>query len=169
MKKYFVVSTMLILISLSVFSQEHSVSNEYPGSIVDVSAGVGQSHGTIGVKSVLGYKGTGLMLAVGSFDGFTTTAIGFQVAVDWWFASLSYGATGSYEVAFGGQVDKGLTQSFVFLTGGRINLIKSKRLYLELAAGLAGSDEIPAPFGQVQEIEGGLSLGFGLGYRFGNF
>jgi len=26
------------------------------------------------------------------------------------------------------------------MTGGRVNLIKNKRLYLELAAGIAGSD-----------------------------
>ncbi|MDC1451615.1 hypothetical protein N8371_04295 [Vicingaceae bacterium] len=51
------------------------------------------------------------MFAVGSFDGFTITAVGFQVAVEWWFASVSYGATGSYEARFGGQVDKGLTQT----------------------------------------------------------
>ncbi len=91
------------------------------------------------------------------------------LAVEWWFASVSCGATGAYEVRFDGQVDKGLTQSFVFMTGGRVNLIKNKRLYLELAAGIAGSDEIPAPFGGVQEVGGGLSFGLGLGYRFGNF
>lgn len=160
---------MLMCISLIQFSAVAQEEIDYPGSILDISAGIGPNHGVLGIKSVLGYKGTGLILGVGSFDGFTTTSVGFQVAVKWWFANLTYGPTGSYSVSFGGQVEKGLTQSIIFMTGGRINLIKSKRLYLELAAGLSGSDDIPAPFGGVEEVGGGLALGLGLGYRFGDF
>ena len=164
-----VVGLIVSIISLSSFAQEKTFGNDYPASIVDLSVGLGPNHGIIGIKSVLGYKGTGLLLGLGSFDGFTATTIGFQVAAQWWFANVTYGPTGSYYINFGGQVEEGLTQSIIFMTGGRINLIKSKRLFLELAAGLAGSDEIPAPFGTMQEVGGGLKLGVGIGYRFGNF
>ncbi len=72
MKKFIVVCMIAILIGLNAFAQEQSSPNDYPGSTIDISAGVGKNHGIIGVKSVLGYKGTGLMFAVVSFDGFTT-------------------------------------------------------------------------------------------------
>ncbi|MDC1451614.1 hypothetical protein N8371_04290 [Vicingaceae bacterium] len=41
MKKCIVVSMILILIGLNAFAQEQSSPNDYPGSIIDICAGVG--------------------------------------------------------------------------------------------------------------------------------
>jgi hypothetical protein len=135
--------------------------------VVDLGLGFGSNYGIVGVKTVLGKKGTGLMIGVGTLNGFTSIAIGGQVTYNWWFATLSYGPTGSYRLEFNNIVEEGLTESFVFITGGRINLSSNKRLFLELGIGIAAPDKISGRALEPWEANGGFTANAGLGYRIG--
>lgn len=170
-----IVFVIIVLIStfelsaqaLEVDAQENSSTYTVPSNFLDLGVGLGPNYGLIGAKAVIGIKGTGFLIGVGDFDGFRTFSIGVQITYQEWFASVSYGPTGSYSVEFNGVVDKGITKSIVFIAGGRINLNPNKRLFLELGLGFTGSDDIPnPPFGR-QEYEGGVTANIGLGYRIG--
>ena len=51
----------------------------YPNSFVDLSAGVGMNYGMAGVKTVIGYKGTGLYLGTGTVIGEFGFQFGFHL------------------------------------------------------------------------------------------
>lgn len=167
--KRIVLIIIVLIFTIELNAQENPSTNAVPSNFLDLGIGLGPNYGLIGAKAVIGKKGTGLLIGLGNFDGFTTFSIGAQITYQWWFASITYGPTGSYRVEFNGQVDKGLTESIVFITGGRINLNPNKRLFLELGVGFTGSDDIPGgPFSS-QESGGGVTANIGLGYRIGTF
>lgn len=154
----------LFLLTAGILNAQNEETTERV-SYVDLGVGVGQNYGITGAKVVLGMNGSGLMVGVGNFDGYTTFSVAAQVRYQWWFANLGYGTIGSYEFT-GLFRDKGLLNSVIFLTGGQINLNPNKSFYLELAVGYHGASNEKDPFGEPID-SGGLAVGAGLGYRFG--
>jgi len=159
---------LLFLISLNGFSQTSasSADKEFQ-SFFDIGIGVGPNYGILGGKAVVGLNGTGLMIGIGSFDGMTTTSIGFQVTYESFFANLSVADYGSYEVSWPGFYEKGLVRGTVFIVGGKIGIGKEKKLYVDIGVGAAGGGETPSPFGNIEESVQ-LSLSAGLNYRIGS-
>ena len=136
---------------------------ELPNTYFEIGFGVGPNYGIIGVKGVLGYKGTGLLLGVGSFSGFTTTSFGVQVAYRSAYISLTAADYGSYEVNTNGKKEEGLISGIVFMLGARPNLTSNKKLFLDFGLGYASGGTIPSPFGTTQENQ--VTFSFGIGYK----
>lgn len=157
MKKTFIFLFTLVYLQ-SIKSQS---SNTYPESIFDVGAGVGTNHGIIGVQTVTGYKGTGLLLAAGYFAGVPTYQVGVKLSYKWLFTSVSYGTYSILENTGTGEV-VGLNGT-ILLGGVKLNLLKSKKLYFELGAGWVIGEGILTPFGIIPDD--GPTASLGVGYR----
>lgn len=158
MKKLYLLFALACL-----FLAHSSFSQSTEDSYVDLGVGVGPNYGITGFKSVIGKNGSGLMVGIGSFDGFTTFSIGAQARSKWWFVNASYAAFGSYEFS-GIFQEKGLLNGLVVITGGQINLVNNK-LFLELGIGFHGGSNVTFPVTGEKVDSGGLSLGAGIGYR----
>lgn len=143
------------------------LSGGIPSSFLDVSVGLGPNHGIIGVNGVFGSKGTGLLVGVGNFDGFSTYAVGFQLAIQKFFVSVAFGAYGTYQVETptGTILDRGLLEGTIVQMGGRIGFGKKQRTFFIMSVGYAGGDSVDTAIGP--EEEGGFTAGLGLGYRIG--
>ena len=157
--------TMSLLSSL-VTIQEFAQHGHTPNSYVDFGIGVGPNYGIVGGRAIIGWKGTGLLVGVGSFDGFLTNTIGFQFSYNAVFISVASGAYGSYAVVAFGQRDKGLLEGTICMTGARFNLTENKRTFLELGIGYAGGDSTPSPIGPAEKEEG-IAFTLGLNVRLG--
>lgn len=135
MKKIYLILALNV-ISLFVFSQEFE-NKAYPNSIIDFGFGVGPNYGIIGSKMVIGYHGIGVMGGLGVIQGLTAYQYGIQVSQKWWFFNVSYGVIGisQYVDYYSSSVEA--LKGYVFITGCRINLMKSKLCFLELGVGYA--------------------------------
>lgn len=177
MQRPYLIFLLLVSFASQAFSQSDSSSlqtidnNEYPKSFADIGMGVGPNYGILGFRTVLGYKGNGLLLGVGTHDdGYTTLTIGVQFTYKFVFMSIGMGDYASYEVEVNGQtVDKGLLTGTIFMVGGRINLVKSKEVFLELGLGYAGGDSVSQPFGLPPIEEDGVTYCVGVNYRIGKY
>ena len=157
-------------IFFSVFVANAQKSNDwdsYPDSFLDLGIGVGSNYGILGVKTVLGYKGSGLLIGIGSVEGQTTSSIGIQVAYKFFFVNIASSTVGIYRSEVGNQIDEGLVKGTSFIFGGRVNLNNTKRLFLELGLGFSSGDETDK-FGNKVEMNG-PAFNFGFGYRIGGY
>jgi hypothetical protein len=168
MMNYLKVLLVFILLGTTASAQTEEAKDKYPNSTVDLSLGIGTNYGILGAKSVIGYRGTGLMLGVGRIEGLTTTCIGFQVTYLSWFANVSYATTGTYYINYFGREEEGLIKETAFLTGARISLNAPKTLFLEVGVGISLGGEVPQPIGPADEVGGNIQFGLGIGYRIGN-
>lgn len=174
MKKFLFI-TLVLTMAVNLQAQELEELDKMsqrkgfiPKSIIDASVGIGPNFGIFGMNLVVGSKGTGLLVGVGSFDGYTTSTIGFQLSIESFFFSIARGAYGSFEIQDGrGRViRKGLLEGTIIQTGARIGMGQKKRGFLLLSIGYAGGDTIEDPVIGPRE-ENGFSFGLGLGYRIG--
>jgi len=166
MKKLLIISFFLTVISAVRGQQDTSYytveRHPYPRSIIDVAVGVGPTYGIFGAQAVLGYKGSGLLLGVGS-NGLFSYAIGGQFSYDWLFVNLSYVAS------VAGKNSTGNIDPFTgmdFLAGGKINLLKSKKLYLQAGLGYEFGTEETKSFGKVSSNSFTFCLGIGWRIAF---
>ncbi len=144
--------------------KETDAGTDIPRSFFNIGLGVGPNYGLIGVKTVIGYKDNGLMVGYGMFGGKICYEVGLQGSYKWWFINCSYGAyklvtnvsTKESEMAFG----------LIVITGGKIDLIKSKRLFLDAGAGYAGGAVLYFKNGPSIPIKG-FTFSAGLNYRIG--
>jgi hypothetical protein len=147
---------LFLLIRNDLFSQ-----SDYPKSYLNLGVGIGANYAEgIGVKSVIGYKNSGLLLGIGSMLGASVIGyeIGGQVSYKWWFLNLTYGAKGLINNE---NMDNGVT----FMTGGMVNLEKSKRLFLEIGLGFTTKSRYkPSIINFEDEVP---TFNLGLSYRFG--
>lgn len=163
----FTLATLLILLfNITLFSQTKE-KIPFPDNILDIGIGVGSNYGLIGARGIVGVKGTGVLLGVGYFDGFTTFSAGLQYSQDYFFTSIVYGPFGSYYIDNYGDIDKGILEGLIISLGGRINLLKSKIMFLELGAGLFTGKGAPLP-NRESVNEGGLMINAGLNFRINN-
>lgn len=155
---------MILLILLMGFGLVKGQSDK-PDTYFDIGLGAGPNYGIFGVKTVTGFKGSGLILSIGSFDGYNTASFGFQLSLSWVYLSYVRGAYGSYFVEVNGSTyAEGLLEGNIITLGVNPSLTKNKRLFLDIGVGHAGGDSSPNPLGGEIE-EGGVSLAFGLGYK----
>lgn len=163
-----------ILLSLtfcfSVFmatAQKTESNPPYPESFLDLGVGIGSNYGVIGFKSVLGYKGNGLMIGVGSIEGNTASSIGIQLAYKHLFLNIASSTLGYYRTERGLLVDEGLVKGTSVIFGGRVSFDRAKRIFIELGFGFSSGEETDR-FGQKIEMRG-PSFNLGFGYRIGGY
>ena len=140
----------------------------WPRSFLSVGAGVGPNFGLIGAKSVIGPKGTGLLLGAGRLGGSTCYQAGVQVAIKAWFINLGYGTyeVGSYQIGFSPAREYTL-EGFTVSTGGMVNLTSNKRLFLEGSLGYLIDGARPIFLDDPVLL--GFTFNFGVGYRLGKY
>jgi len=167
MKIYYLLSFLLFTLTLNAQIKD---KGEDPNTYLDLAAGLGSSYGLSGVKSVIGYKGSGLLLGVGKVNGESSISVGLQFRYEIWFLSVGSGPFGYYEErqsAIGGyRVTKGQLRSIFAIFGTQINLWRN-RLFLELGLGVRGGDSYRTQSGGRISDGGGIVGGIGLGYRIG--
>lgn len=152
---------LFLFLCSSLFSIKAQSDEPYPDSYLDVGLGVGPNYGIYGVQAVLGYKGNGLLIAGGAFDGIPTRQIGLQLSYRWLFASIGYGVYGSsYNSTT--RTTKPL-EGTILMAGVKLNLIKSKKLFFELGYGYTTGAVVVTPVGSYS-VEG-PALVAGIGYR----
>ena len=147
---------LFLLISNDLFSQTN-----YPKSYLNIGIGVGANYAEgIGVKSVIGYKNSGLLLGIGSMIGAPVIGyeIGGQVSYKWWFVNLTYGATSVVN-------NKYVVNDGTFMTGCMVNLEKTKRLFLEIGLGVTLKTRYSP--GLINFEANVPTFNLGVSYRFG--
>lgn len=159
---------VLLLNSFNLFGQQEDTKiskPDLPNSIINLGIGVGSHYGLIGLKTVFGYKNSGLILGVGRFEELITTQIGAQLSFKVIYIAYSYGAVGVAET----KNDKKLIIGNTIIAGGMIDLTKNKRLFLDLGMGLTfGKSKVEVGY-LILEYSTSLSLITGLSYRIFNY
>lgn len=169
MKELKIRYALKLVLVISLWGVNHHVQAQivpFPNNYVDLGVGAGPNYGIIGIKSVFGYKGTGLMLGVGSVAGETAYEIGFQAKYLWFFINIGYGTYGVYTIEGFGRKEEGLVNGTIVILGGQINLY-NQRLYLEAGFGLHSGGEFKGFLGETIQEEAGVSAVIGIGYRIG--
>lgn len=154
---------LLLLCLFSVPKIYSQVTAPYPNSVIDLSFGAGPQHGIIGGKAVLGYKGTGLVLGLGTFEGITGYYVGLQASARFIYVTLGRGVVGTSTDG-----NTNATSPIIgncLMVGTKLNLSRNKRFYLELGVGFQESS-INGRFGSINTSGTIYSLGFGYRISF---
>ena len=111
-------------------STQLEIKRKLPNSIVNMGIGFGLNYGTIGAKTVIGYKNSGLLVSYGSFLGIRPSyLIGGQLSVGFISVSVGYGSIALLESSKGNLMLYGIVGSI----GPMICLGKNKRIFLDLS------------------------------------
>jgi len=139
--------------------------NDYPKSFINMGIGLGSNYGGFGIKTVTGYKNSGLLVALGSELGYGLGfEVGGQFSYKWWFMNIGYGVYGEAHNLPG---DYQLIKGGIVMTGGMINLGKPKRCFIDLAIGYCFGGTYDDTFDdniKYNVVDGSI----GLGFRFGD-
>jgi hypothetical protein len=151
-----------LLFSKGFAQEKEKTKTPFPKSIVDFGIGAGPNYGIFGAKTVIGYKGNGLLVGTGVFTGLFAFQLGAQASYKWFFANLCYGTMASVTNENTGTTE--LANGMIFMGGGKINLTKNKKLFLELGLGYTWGAYLYTPAGSFPL--GGVNAVSGLNYRF---
>src|ERR1700712_3663995 len=89
-KKY--LENWFLFVFLFIFSFPANCQDRIPASIVNVGIGGGINYGIFGVKTVTGYKNSGLLLGLGYCPGgLLGYEIGGQISIKWFYINMGYG------------------------------------------------------------------------------
>ena len=148
-----------IIVQIKLNAQNQA-ERPYPQSFMDIGVGVGANFGFRGLQTVIGYKGSGLLLAAGGANGLNIIHFGGQVSHEWFYMSLSYGING---FIIDDKTNELLPNNgLIFMTGVKLNIHPSKKFYLQTGIGYR---RILIQT-QLYHIDvGGLIFCAGLGYR----
>jgi hypothetical protein len=138
-----------LLITLSISAQNDS-TNYKANSFLQLSGGIGASYGGGGIKSVLGYKGNGLLVGLGLAKGKFLKQLGLQLSYKWVFLTLTRGDYATYEVYNTDNI--ALAEGQTFITGGHIDISGTKRIFIELGIGYSWGDRITNQDGEREEL-----------------
>lgn len=159
MKKIAVI-LIFVLSFINGFSQDN-----LPNSFVNIGVGIGQTSGGLGVKTVIGYRNSGLLIGLGYFGlGLTGYKIGGQISFHNFYAEIGYGLIATSQVNEGpiNPIEAGS-----ILIGGMVGIGKAKRIFIDMGVGYSfGAPDLVLPVG-VQKMNV-MCFNIGLGYRIGN-
>lgn len=121
--------------------------------LLNISFGLGHNYAGVGLKTIVGYKNSGLLLSAG-FRGFKLAyAIGGQFSIGPWYIN-------------GGIIPFVTGRENIYnsnmMTGANINLGQTKKLFLDIGAGYAWGGVIEG----LNEEAHGFIWAVGIGYRF---
>ena len=125
---------ILIVFFTIVFYTVGYGQNDYPKNIVNIGVGLGGNYGGFGTKTIVGFRGSGLLVALGSGGGGLWYEIGGQYSYKWMYLNLGYGVIGtSANPLINNQTE--LIKGKMVNVGAMINLEKSKKYFLDLGIG----------------------------------
>ncbi|MFZ1424926.1 MAG: hypothetical protein WAS55_13980 [Saprospiraceae bacterium] len=155
---------ILVAFMLTFFCTNIISQSEYPKSIINLGVGFGSNYGFLGIKSIIGYKNSGLVIGAGTAFGMIEFAIGGQISSKWWYLNIGYGP---YGIIYDDSIDqKDVLRGLHVISGAMINLNKSKRLFIEIGLGFAWGASPTKFLGN--KVETNLITGeLGIGYRLG--
>ncbi len=159
--KQFLTSIILLFIITISYSQEFK-TNPGRNSIIDIGIGAGPNYGIIGVKTVIGYKGSGLLIGTGMIQGMFAYEIGVQINPKWFFFNVGYGVYGILEQNY--YHDDELLSGLIIEAGFKFNMNKSKKIFLEFGVGYTSGKDIDIGYGYTMPSQG-ISGVIGIGYR----
>jgi hypothetical protein len=152
--------TVLFLLCFGAFSS--SAQNELPPSHINVGLGAGMNYGVFGVKTVIGYRNSGLLIGLGAVPGgLFGYEIGAQLGIESFYMNVGYGISGTY------QVNDGPVQPIKcmsFIVGGMINLDKKKNWFVDLGVGHTFASET-VQIGPFEENHDMFTAVIGVGVR----
>lgn len=151
-----------ILLFLFLYCNLIYSQSDYPKSYVNIGIGGGPNYGGIGLKTVIGYKSSGLLLGVGMLGGMIGYEIGGQVSADGFFLNLGYGAYGVHTNETTG--NKELLKGGNGIVGGMINLGKQKMIFLDLGIGYSWGATYRTAWGQQMKLSTVIGV-IGIGLR----
>jgi hypothetical protein len=138
--------TSLLIFAISVgYSQIY-----YPKSHLNLGIGIGPNYGQMGIKTIIGYKNSGLLIGVGGYPGHRTYNIdtgkdiidwiiayevGGQISYKWWYANLGYGVYDYFQGYWNDEVDK-VMKGGIFITGVMVSIGKEKRFFIDAGLGV---------------------------------
>jgi hypothetical protein len=159
MKNALLLSLFFLLITLSFSTMAQKT---LPDSHMNLGVGLGKNYGGIGLKTVIGYRNSGILVGLGAMPGgILGYEIGGQVSVDAFYANLTYGVLGSYQIN-DGSVNP--IKSMSFLVGGMIGLGATKTTFVDLGIG----HTLNAPtiqIGPFEENQEAFIFVVGIGFR----
>lgn len=158
MKKLFLLSIFIIYCNLI-----HSQS-DLPRSFANIGLGAGTNYGLLGIKTILGYKNSGLLLGIGTLGGVTGFEVGGQISIQSLYINAGYGTYGFHENGATGKKD--LLKGGNCIIGGMINLGKTKAAFIDLGIGLSWGAKSMNLYGQSVQLTT-LSGVIGIGLRIG--
>lgn len=137
---------------------------ELPRSIINLGIGGGMNYGVFGMKSVIGYKNSGLLIGLGYVPGGKFGyEIGGQFGDKWIFVNAGYGIRGTIDVGENTMAVK----SGSIIIGVMLDLGPKKRTFLELGIGHTFLTKEYEVLG-VNLTEDSIIGIIGLGFRLGN-
>lgn len=155
--------TKIFLLFFLLYSLGALCQDSLPKSYVNIGIGFGQSSGGLGIKTVIGYKNSGLLVGIGYLGHeITGYKIGGQISFKRFYVEVGYGV-----VAYTYHLNNGLItpfESFSALLGGMISLGKEKRIFIDLGGGFS----FRAPQITVvnpEKYEHFICFNIGVGYR----
>lgn len=151
-----------VLLILLVVSFLVNAQNELPRSHINIGVGGGMNYGVLGVKTVIGYRNSGLLIGLGAVPGGVFGyEIGGQLAIESFYFNLGYGVSGVYQIN-DGPVEPIKCMSFI--VGGMVNLNKKKNWFLDLGLGHTfGSETVE--IGPFKENNDAFTAVIGIGVR----
>lgn len=153
-----VISLALVLtFNLNLLGQQ-----EIPNSKFNISTGYGQSYGGSGIKTVTGYKNSGLLIGFGYFaPEIIGYKLGCQLSANNLYMELGYGTVNIIKPNNRSIED---IEGFSMTLGGMYGFGFENRIFLDFGIGsnIVTQDMI-YDFISIKSIY----LNFGLGYRFG--
>jgi len=156
MKKYLILFFTLLCCNF-IYGQ-----SDYPKSYVNIGFGGGPNYGGFGLKSVIGYKSSGILLGAGMLSGMIGYEVGGQLSADGFFMNLGYG---TYGVHINGTTgNKELLKGGNGIIGGMINLGKKKMVFLDLGIGYSWGATYKDAWGKEVKLDTVIGI-IGIGLR----
>lgn len=141
----------LVFITLSISLKSQNDSTNYKASsFLQIGAGVGAPYGIGGVRSVIGYKGNGLVFGLGLSRGKLARQVGCQLSYKWLFFMASLGDYASYRDLNTGDFE--LASGQTVLTGAHFDISGTKRIFLEFGMGYSWGERIRNQDGELEDL-----------------
>ena len=157
--------TTTLLLSFILFSFIFSTAqaqDDLPDSHINLGVGLGMTHGGLGIKTILGYRNSGLMIGLGYIPGGVLGyEFGGQLAIQSFYFNLGYGVSGTYQV---NDEPVEVVKCGNFMVGYMISLDKMKNVFIDLGIGhTLGAPTVQ--MGPFEARQGGVIFALGIGVR----
>jgi len=150
---------ILLIICIMIPWNLVTAQNQQNPYLINVSFGFGPNYGGIGLKTVIGYKNSGLLIGTGYNSVDFAYEIGGQFSLGPWYINAGYAPMGGGydEITSKGRSIYGAN----ITTGVNFAFGKERRLFSDLGVGYSWGGTVP----ELYERLDGFNWVIGLGYR----
>lgn len=136
-------------------------------SFAEFSFGVGANHALLGLQTVVGKNGNGLLLGIGQYKGYTTKLVGLQLFYESIYFSYARGNYSYYEIEQSDFYSEAVLWGNILMAGFKGSFKGKEKFFMQLGIGLANGGGKQTKSGTIRD-KNSIVLDFGLGYRFGS-